>query len=50
MAALHGFGRLAYVASIPAPVLNDLADACRKAGDVLGEAVMGSVSGGTLPG
>jgi tetratricopeptide (TPR) repeat protein len=38
MAALKGFGRLAYIASIPAPVLNDLADKCRAAGDVQGEA------------
>ena len=38
MAALREFGLLAYLASIPAPVLNDLADACRKASDVLGEA------------
>ena len=38
MAALAGFGRLTYFASIPAPILNDLADRCRAVGDVLGEA------------
>jgi hypothetical protein len=38
MAALVGFGRLTYSASLPAPVLNDLADGCRTAGDVQGEA------------
>jgi tetratricopeptide (TPR) repeat protein len=38
MAALNGFGRLADLASLPAPVLMDLADACRTDGDILGEA------------
>jgi hypothetical protein len=38
MAALAGFGRLTYFASLPAPVLSDLVDSCRTAGDVQGEA------------
>jgi hypothetical protein len=29
VAALAGFGRLTYFASLPAPVLSDLADSCR---------------------
>jgi hypothetical protein len=38
MAALKGFGCLTYFASLPAPVLSDLAESCRTAGDVQGEA------------
>jgi tetratricopeptide (TPR) repeat protein len=38
MAALDGLRRLAYLASAPCPALNDLAAACRNAGDTLGEA------------
>ncbi|SON56436.1 Regulatory protein AfsR [Hartmannibacter diazotrophicus] len=38
MAALSGLYRLTYIASLPAPVLNDLAKACNADGDLLGEA------------
>jgi hypothetical protein len=38
MAVLTGFGRLTYVASLPAPVLAEVAAACRTENDVLGEA------------
>ena len=38
MAALFGFSRLACIASLPAPVVSDLATVSRADGDVLGEA------------
>jgi hypothetical protein len=38
MTALEGFALLAYMGSIPAPVLNDLAERCRADSDVRGEA------------
>ncbi len=38
MAVLTGFGLLTYIASLPAPVLAEVAAACRTEGDVLGEA------------
>jgi tetratricopeptide (TPR) repeat protein len=38
MEAMEGFGRLAYMASIPTSAFRDVANECRMAGDVLGEA------------
>jgi tetratricopeptide (TPR) repeat protein len=38
IAALAGFSRLTYVAMLPAPVLNELAEACRVDGDLRGQA------------
>jgi hypothetical protein len=38
MAVLTGFGRLTNIASLPAPVLAEVAAACRTENDVLGEA------------
>ena len=38
MAALKGLGRLTYLGSLPTPEFHKLAEACRQAGDVLGEA------------
>ncbi len=38
MKALIGFGRLTYIAALPAPVLAEVAAACRTENDVLGEA------------
>lgn len=38
MAALEGFGRFTYIASLSSVALSDLAVACRTNGDVPGEA------------